>query len=175
MKRLALRLSCLLAVAAVPAPATAQFSDTSPLAEWQSLDVAVLVERARAADVETRTRAACALRERRAAPPAAIVALVAMLPDDSVVPVTLCQAGHDLDPHGLLRTTSPGREAAAALAEAGAVAFEPLVKALEHASPVARRNGALGLGMLDDARAVTPLIARPVPTRPARGPGCPDR
>ena len=122
----------------------AQSSATSPLAAWRSLDVEVLVERARAADPETRTRAACALRERRAVPPAGIAALVALLPDDTTVPVTVCQAEGDLDRYGVPRTTSPGREAAHALAEAGAVAFEPLARALEHASPVARRQCGAG-------------------------------
>jgi hypothetical protein len=41
----------LLVLAALPGQAATQFSDTSPLAAWRSLDLAVLVERARAGDV----------------------------------------------------------------------------------------------------------------------------
>ena len=139
-------------------PAMAQPASSSPVAEWRGLDVAVLVERARAADPATRTQAACAMRERRNVPPAGIAALVTLLPDDATVPVAVCEAGNNLDRYGAPRTTSPGREAAHALAEAGTVAFDPVIKALEHTSPVARRNAALGLGMLDDARAVPTLI-----------------
>ena len=151
-------LPCLLAVA-LPCQAAAQPRELSPLAAWRSVDVAVLVERAGSVDPAARASAACALRERRAAPPAAMTALVALLTDDTAVPVSVCQAGDDRDGTGAPRTTSPGREAAGALAAAGAVAFAPLTAALEHRNPIARRHAALGLGMLDDARAVEPLIA----------------
>src|SRR5688572_12700357 len=122
MKRSAIFLTAVLSLVGLPGPVLAQSS--SPLAGWRTLDVEVLVARARAGDPDTRTRAACAFRERRAVPPAGIAALVALLPDDTAVPVTVFQAEADLDRYGVPRTTSPGREAAHALAEAGAVAFE---------------------------------------------------
>lgn len=58
------------------------------------------------------------------------------------------------------RPTSPGREAARALAAIGQPAFDPLVRTLEQGGAAGRRHAAVALGLLDDGRVVPPLIAR---------------
>jgi hypothetical protein len=55
--------------------------------------------------------------------------------------------------------TSPGKEAAFALAQIGPAAFEPLMAAMKSESCWARGYAARGLGRLKDPRALVPLIA----------------
>lgn len=119
-------------------------------------DVSVLSKDLNAPDPETRTRAACGLRELGAAAAAAIPGLVNALGDGSPVDPTVCAlrwwGGKD-------NLTSPGEQAASALVSIGSRAFEPVRGALKSELWVARRNAAWAMGALADRRAVEALIA----------------
>lgn len=117
--------------------------------------LAPLVERLSAADASARAEAACELGRRGAAAAPAVGALAALLPD--ALPVGPVECG--MSPW-LRRTlearpeqwrrfeTSPGREAARALARIGRPALEPLLAALRAPSPQARGHAAFGIGEL---------------------------
>lgn len=122
----------------------------------QRRDISVLTGDLGAPDPETRTRAACGLRELGAAAAAAIPALVNVLGDGSPVDPTVC-ALRWWGRQGNL--TSPGEQAASALVSIGSRAFEPVLGALKSGLWVARRNAAWAMGALADRRAVDALIA----------------
>jgi HEAT repeat protein len=106
-------------------------------------------------DPGARTRAACELRELGDRAVDAIAPLVRLLADGSPVEGTVC--GRRWSQRGDDALTSPGEEAAAALAAIGTRAFQPVLGALRHDAWIARRNAAWALGALDDNRAVASL------------------
>lgn len=122
----------------------------------QTRDAAALARDLAVTDPETRTRAACGLRELGSAAAAAIPALVAMLGDGAPVSPAVCVRPWRGGPG---HTTSPGEEAAAALVSIGSRAFQPVGDALKSGIWIARRNAAWALGALADRRAVDALIA----------------
>ena len=123
----------------------------------QRAAVADLTTQLSSSDVVTRTRAACQLRELGGEGKPALNALLALLADDAPVPRSVCgdrwRGGEAPWP------TSPGEQAAAALAEIGTAAVDPLMRALQHTARAARKNAAWALGALDATRAVTALAA----------------
>lgn len=122
--------------------------DASPLAPFRKASVTSLIDQLQSPVPEARAPVACALRERRSAAQPAVPQLIALLEDDTPVDSATCHAGEwgmSLD----RRPTSPGREAARALAQIGAGSFEPLVGALERGGPAGRKHAALALGSLD--------------------------
>jgi HEAT repeat protein len=122
----------------------------------QAGDVRGLVADLGAADPGARAKAACGLREQGDRAAGAIPDLVKLLADAAPVEGPIC--GRQWRHADLHQTTTPGEEAAAALAAIGSTAFVPVVGALRGMLWVARRNAAWTLGVLDDRRAVTPLI-----------------
>lgn len=122
----------------------------------QRAAVADLTTQLASADVATRTRAACQLREAGSEARPAMNALLELLADDAPVPQSVCG---DRWRRETSWPTSPGERAAAALASIGAPAVEPLVRTLKHTAWPARRNAAWALGAIDDQRAVNALVA----------------
>ncbi len=108
------------------------------------------------ADPAARTRAACGLRELGDRAADAIAPLVRTLADGAPVDGMIC--GRRWSRHGDDTLTSPGEEAAAALAAIGTRAFQPVLAALHGDAWIARRNSAWTLGALDDDRAVDGLV-----------------
>jgi len=109
-----------------------------------------------AADPESRTKAACGLRELGDDAAPALDALVALLSDGAPVEQSVCQrrwSRWNADSR-----TSPGEQAASALVAIGHRSVTPLMRALKSSSWIARRNAAWALGALDDRRAGAPLI-----------------
>ena len=123
----------------------------------QRASVAELTAQLASTDVVSRTRAACQLREIGNEAEPAMNALLGMLSDGSPVPQSVCgerwRRGESAMP------TSPGEQAASALAEIGSPALGPLMRTLRHTSWTARRNAAWALGAIDDQRAVAALVA----------------
>ena len=109
-----------------------------------------------AGDAAVRAKAACELRELGDGAGEAIQPLVNLLGDAAPVDPSVCGRrwwrGGDDD------LTSPGEQAAAALAAIGTRAFQPVLAALRATSWPARRNAAWTLGALDDRRAAAGLL-----------------
>jgi HEAT repeat protein len=123
----------------------------SPLASDTSLRP--LVDRLQAADASARAEAACELGQKGAAAATAVDALVALLPDALRVGPVECGMSPwlrrvlEAKPDEWRRyETSPGREAARALARIGRPALRPLLAALAAESPRARANAAFAIG-----------------------------
>jgi HEAT repeat protein len=121
-----------------------------------------LVERLSSPDASARAEAACELGGRRAGAASAVDALAALLPDALRVGPVECGMSPwlrrqlEAKPEEWRRfETSPGREAARALARIGRPALRPLLDALAAASPRARANAAFGIGEMEprDGRA----------------------
>jgi HEAT repeat protein len=115
-----------------------------------------LVERLSSPDASARAEAACELGRRGKSAAGAVDALTALLPDGvSVGPVECGMSPWlrkqlEAHPEDWRRfETSPGREAAQALARVGRPALRPLMTALAAASPQARAHAAYGLGEMD--------------------------
>jgi HEAT repeat protein len=122
----------------------------------QRASVAELTAQLASTDVVSRTRAACQLKEIGNEAEPALNALLAMLADGTPVPRSVC--GERWRRGDSPMPTSPGEQAASALAEIGSPALAPLMRTLKHTSWTARRNAAWALGAIDDHRAVTALI-----------------
>ena len=125
-----------------------------PLAGETSLQP--LVERLQAADASARAEAACELGQKGAAAAPAVDALVALLPDALRVGPVECGMSPwlrrmlEAKPDEWRRyETSPGREAARALARIGRPALQPLLAALSAESPRARQNAAFAVGEME--------------------------
>jgi HEAT repeat protein len=103
-----------------------------------------------------RARAACGLREAGDRAADALQSLVKLLADGSPVDGSVCPqrwwrgGKNDL--------TSPGEQAAAALAALGSRSLQPAMATLKSDAWIARRNAAWTLGALDDTRAEAALI-----------------
>ncbi len=109
-------------------------------------------------DAAARAEAACRIGRLGFRAERAVTPLVELLSDASVVEDIAC--GHRGWHNDSGRwETSPGRQAARALADIGNRSFDPLVLALNGSSWVARKNAAFALGRLEDERAVAPLAA----------------
>lgn len=106
-------------------------------------------------DPAARARAACGLREIGREAATALDALVAMLGDDAPVEQSGCGGRWRV---GLEWLTTPGEQAAAALAEIGRPSVDPLLRALKHTSAFARRNAAWALGAIGEKSAIPALI-----------------
>ena len=110
-----------------------------------------LVERLSSADASARAEAACELGRSGTAAASAVDALAALLPDGLAVGPVECGMSPWLRKHLEARPedwrrfeTSPGREAARALARVGRPALGPLMTALSAPSPQARAHAAFG-------------------------------
>ena len=109
-----------------------------------------------AVDAAVRARAACALRELGDRAADALPSLVKLLADGSPVEGSVCsRRWWRGGPNDL---TSPGEQAAAALAAIGSRSFQPVANALKSDAWIARRNAAWTLGALDDDRAAVLLV-----------------
>ena len=133
---------------------TAAVVPARPLAGETSLRP--LVERLSAADASARAEAACDLGRKGAAAAPAVDALVALLPDALLVGPVECGMSPwlrrvlEAKPDEWRRyETSPGREAARALARIGRPALQPLVAALAAESPRARAHAAFAIGEME--------------------------
>jgi HEAT repeat protein len=115
-----------------------------------------LIPQLSAADPETRTKAACALRELGDDAAPALDALVALLSDGAPVEQSAC--GRRWPRWNPDNRTSPGEQAASALVSIGSRAVQPLLRTLKSPFWIARRHAAWALGALDDPRAGAPLI-----------------
>ena len=131
--------------------------------------VATAMSHLRSADASTRITAVCSLKQagRDAVP--AIPVLVDVLADSSPVDQGVCEPGA-WNRSKQAERSSIGREAALALAAIGVAALEPLTDALRHQNRFTREHAAVGLGALDDRRAVGPLDPRPRRHRARRAP-----
>jgi HEAT repeat protein len=109
-----------------------------------------------AADPVARAKAACGLRDLGDAAADAMVPLTKLLADGSPVDARVC--GRRWWRGGSEDVTTPGEQAASALASVGSSAIPALLGALKHDAWIARRNAAWALGAIDDRRAVDPLI-----------------
>jgi HEAT repeat protein len=107
------------------------------------------------ADAATRARAACGLREIGSEAVTALNELVAMLGDDAPVQHSVCGRRWRHGPEWL---TTPGEQAARALAKIGNPSMDPLLRTLKHTAAAARRNAAWALGAIGDKSAVPALI-----------------
>ena len=146
---------------------TVMAAAAAPLATMRHEAVSSLIAQLDSPVPAARALVACALRERKADAAAATASLIALLDDDAPVSPYVCReewwrngdhdfAGrwHDLQP------TTPGQEAARALAAIGAPVFDPVLRVLPSGGTHARRNAAWILGALRDERGVTPLLAQ---------------
>ena len=109
-----------------------------------------------AADPVTRAKAACGLRDLGDAAADAMVPLTKLLADGSPVDARACSRRWWRGSSDAV--TTPGEQAAAALASVGSSAIPGLLGALKQDAWIARRNAAWALGAIDDRRAVDPLI-----------------
>jgi HEAT repeat protein len=128
----------------------------APLTPQEPQKARELISQLSAADPETRTRAACGLRELGDDAAPALDALVALLSDGAPVEQSACSRRWSRwNPDN---RTSPGEQAASALVSIGSRAVAPLLRTLKSASWIARRHAAWALGALDDRRAGAALI-----------------
>jgi len=109
-------------------------------------------------DAAARAEAACRIGRLGFRAKGAVTALVELLSDASAVEDIDCDHRGWHNSAGRWET-SPGRQAARALADIGNRSFDPLVLALDGSSWVARKNAAFALGRLENERAVAPLAA----------------
>src|SRR5262249_2076440 len=103
--------------------------------------------------------AACTLRNLGSRASAAIPALIKLLADETPITRFECDRETRVENNGIHEDTSPGKEAAKALAAIGAEAVEPPIGALRGGEAPARANAAFALGLINDPRVVEPLIA----------------
>ena len=151
----------------------------APLAVMRRDTIASLIAQLDSPVPAARALVACALAERKADAAPAIASLVAVLDDDAPVSPYICREewwlNDDDDDNSFRRQwqpsepTTPGQEAARALARIGTLSFEPVLRVLPKGGGHARRNAAWVLGALRDERAVPPLLSLihiSEPTRP---------
>lgn len=120
-------------------------------------EVDELIRGLEAADAHARATAACELeRLGSAAVRRAMPQLLDLLSDGTPVEGRLCRDGYGWR-RGWHDDSSPGREAAVALEEAGVEALDPLLEVLGGPSAVGRENAALALGLLESSEAVPAL------------------
>lgn len=139
----------------------------APLATMRHEPVSSLIAQLDSPVPAARALVACALAERKADAAASTASLIALLDDDAPVSPYVCREEWWRNgDHGFagrwpdLQPTTPGQEAARALAAIGAPVFDPVLRVLPSGSPHARRNAAWILGALKDERAVAPLLSQ---------------
>jgi HEAT repeat protein len=138
-----------------------------PLATMRHDTVASLIAQLDSPVPAARALVACAMAERKADAAAAVPSLIALLDDDAQVSPYICREEwwrngdrefgrwwRDAEP------TTPGQEAARALAAIGSPSFTPVLGVLANGGAHGRRNAAWILGALRDERAVLPLVAQ---------------
>ncbi len=117
-------------------------------------------------DAAERALGACRLGDMRSRGAALISDLVGLLADDTLLTRHPCRedegrgygsSDDSCEDGDCWRYTSPGKEAAIALADIGGPALDALIGALDSRSAIVRHNGALGLGLLEQRRAIEPL------------------
>jgi beta-lactamase regulating signal transducer with metallopeptidase domain len=102
-------------------------------------------------DAQARAQEACEALRRRAVE--AIPTLIAMLGDDRPTSLLRCWEGSRWSPAlDTFKQSSPGEQAAIALASMGKPAVEPLINALGDSNRSVRRNAAWAIGELTDMR-----------------------
>jgi HEAT repeat protein len=139
------------AIALLPSGAGGRF----PLLQQNHRSARELIVELSAPDPVARARAACGLRDLGDEAADAIPALTRLLADGAPVAGSACpRRWHG----GASDLTSPGEQAAAALAAIGSRAVAPVLAALANDVWIARRNAAWALGALDDPRAVSALV-----------------
>jgi len=113
---------------------------------------------------QDRAQQACEALKRRAVE--AIPTLVSMLGDDRPTQILKCWEGSRWSPAlDTFKQSSPGEQAAIALASMGTPAVAPLIDALNDSNPSVRRNAAWAIGELTNmlegerANAVLPLVS----------------
>ena len=156
------------AVAADEPAGAVKRAAAAPLATMRHDTVASLIAQLDSPVPAARALVACALAERKADAAPAVASLVALLDDDAPVSPYVCREEwwmNDDAPDVAGRwqpvePTTPGQEAARALARIGTVAFDPVLRVLPGGGGHARRNAAWVLGALRDERAVAPLVAQ---------------
>jgi HEAT repeat protein len=112
------------------------------------------------ADPAERAGAACALGEMRQRAAAAIPALIKMLSDDTPTQRVYCGEGRSFrGGFKELEKSSPGEQAAWALANIGEQAVAPLIVAVKSDDWRVRRNATCALGVIMDARTVDAVLA----------------
>src|SRR6478609_8236417 len=134
----------------------------APLATMRQDTVASLIAQLDSPVPAARALVACALAERKADAAPAVASLVAMLDDAAPVSPYVCREewwmnDDEPDVAGRWRPTeptTPGQEAARALARVGTIVFDPVLRVLPGGGGHARRNAAWILGALRDERAV---------------------
>src|SRR5688572_26024861 len=109
-------------VSLLPHVGQAQTRRTDPLASFRGLSIDALIEQAATPVPEARALIACTLRQRRAAAAPAMKVLLDMLADETPLHPSTCYVGDGWHDDGR-EQTSPGMEAARALAAMGAPAF----------------------------------------------------
>ena len=122
-----------LAVVQAPLPATI----ATPRHETQN----------RVADADQRAAQACNASKRSDG--GSVELLIAMLGDDRKSELIRCWEGTRWSPAlAVFKQSSPGEQAALALASLGTVAFRPLANQLDNSNPSVRRNAAWAIGEL---------------------------
>ena len=150
------RRSLLAGICGMLALVSTNASGTMPVRQQGERSARELIVELDSVEAVVRARAACALRDLGDRAADALTPLVKLLADGSPVEGSVCTrrwwrgGSNDL--------TSPGEQAAAALAAIGSRAFQPVVTALKSDAWIARRNAAWALGALDDERAAPALI-----------------
>lgn len=151
----------------MPSKATVKTPGAPPLATMRHDTVASLIAQLDSPVAAARALVACALAERKADAAPAVPSLVAQLDDDAQVSPYICReewwrnGDHDFGRWWRdLEPTTPGQEAARALAAIGSPSFTPVLGVLANGGAHARRNAAWILGALRDERAVLPLVAQ---------------
>jgi HEAT repeat protein len=145
----------------------AKAAAAAPLATMRHDTTASLIAQLDSPVPAARALVACAMAERKADAAAAVPSLVALLDDDALVSPYICReewwrnGDHDLGRWWREQEpTTPGQEAARALAAIGSPSFTPVLAVLATGGNHARRNAAWILGALRDERAVLPLVAQ---------------
>jgi HEAT repeat protein len=122
-----------------------------------SADVREKIKLLESPDANERASAACMLGELRAT--AAIPALVKLLSDDTPTQRVQCGRGRSWrGPMKDLEKSSPGEQAAGALALIGAPAVEPLIGVAKSDDWRVRVNATWALGVIKDARTVAVVL-----------------
>ena len=110
------------------------------------------------ADAAARARAACEIGRVATANSTQVAQLVRLLGDDTRVETPDCarRGWGSFGAEPVVCLTTPGQEAARALAQIGKVAVAPLLSALADPGATVRRHAAVALGLLDDRVAAAP-------------------
>ena len=123
-------------------------------------DVQEKIKALASANPSERVAAACVLAEMEERATAAIPALIGLLGDDTKVDSDACwHKGWRHDKvEGINDKTSPGEQAAHALARIGRASVEPLIAVLKSSDLQVRRNATFALGVIKDERTLDAVL-----------------